>query len=106
MQDRVAIDIDGHVAHVRLVRSDKMNALDNGMFDAMAAAGKQLADNPDIRAVVLSGEGRAFCAGLDMGNFAAMAGHAHGGDHVGIGKLETRTHGIANGPSCPWLTNG
>ena len=104
MQDRVAIDIDGHVAHVRLVRSDKMNALDNGMFDAMAAAGKQLADNPDIRAVVLSGEGRAFCAGLDMGNFAAMAGHSDGGDHVGIGKLESRTHGIANGPQyAAWM---
>lgn len=73
MSDRVTVTIEDHVADVRLTRADKMNALDNAMFDALIETGEQLKDQPGIRAVVLSGEGRAFCAGLDTGNFAQMA---------------------------------
>ncbi len=101
MDDRIAITVKDHVADVRLIRSDKMNALDNKMFEAIEAAGKQLAGDPDVRVVVLSGEGRAFCAGLDMGNFAAMASSTEDdGDQSekSANKLEPRTHGIANGP--------
>ena len=98
MQDRISITVNEGIADVRLVRSDKMNALDHRMFDAIEQAGEQLRADPGIRVVVLSGEGRAFCAGLDMGNFAAMAsGGGDGGEeHVASNKLETRTHGIAN----------
>jgi len=74
MKDRVDISVSEGVADVRLVRADKMNALDNGMFDALAQAGEQLAAMKQVRAIVLSGEGRAFCAGLDMANFAGMLG--------------------------------
>jgi len=70
---RVSTEIDGHVAHVTLTRPDKMNAVDPEMAEAIVAAGHTLAENPDIRAVVLSGEGRAFCAGLDVMSFAALA---------------------------------
>lgn len=70
MSERVRTDIDGHVAHVRMVRVDKMNALDAAMFDALIAAGDRLAANADIRAVVLSGDGRGFCSGLDLSNLA------------------------------------
>ena len=73
MSDRVQIDVDGGVAHVRMNRPDKMNALDGAMFSALAEAGASVAADPTIRAVVLSGEGRAFCAGLDFGSFQAMA---------------------------------
>lgn len=73
MSDRVTVTIDNYVADVRLTRADKMNALDNAMFDALIETGEELKERPDIRAVVLSGEGRAFCAGLDTGNFAQMA---------------------------------
>ncbi|MFL5296483.1 MAG: crotonase/enoyl-CoA hydratase family protein [Phenylobacterium sp.] len=73
MNDRVTVDIQGGVADVRLVRADKMNALDNAMFEALAETGEQLKGEAGVRAVVLSGEGRAFCAGLDMGNFQQMA---------------------------------
>jgi enoyl-CoA hydratase/carnithine racemase len=72
--DRVTIDIDGGVADVRLNRPDKRNALDGAMFDALFEAGEALAANPSVRAVVLSGEGQAFCAGLDFSSFQAMAG--------------------------------
>jgi enoyl-CoA hydratase/carnithine racemase len=102
LENRVIIDIQDHVAHVRLNRADKMNALDDAMFTALAAAGDQLKEDETVRAVVLSGEGRAFCAGLDMGSFASMAE----GKTVelakaasdGPGRLERRTHGLANRP--------
>ncbi|HLV73447.1 MAG TPA: crotonase/enoyl-CoA hydratase family protein [Vulgatibacteraceae bacterium] len=76
MTDRVTVQIDGGVADVRLNRPDKLNALDIAMFEALAETGESLAADPSVRAVVLSGEGRAFCAGLDFANFAAMAGDA------------------------------
>ncbi|MCW2667697.1 MAG: putative enoyl-CoA hydratase [Frankiales bacterium] len=74
MSDRVTISLgDDGVADVRLNRADKMNALDPAMFKGLADAGAQLTTMPGLRAVVLSGEGRAFCAGLDFGSFQAMA---------------------------------
>lgn len=77
MSDRVTIEVQGGVADVRLSRPDKLNALDGAMFQALADAGDQVAADPSIRAVVLSGEGRGFCAGLDLGSFAAMADPAN-----------------------------
>src|SRR4051812_5564328 len=63
--ERVLITVDRHVAHVRLNRPDKRNGLDLGMFEGLISAGEQLAANKAVRSVVLSGEGPAFCAGLD-----------------------------------------
>src|SRR6202171_835966 len=99
MDDRVTITISDGVADVRLVRADKMNALDAAMFDALVAASGRLAREKGVRAVVLSGEGRAFCAGLDMGRFAAMK--ENGGNGIAAGEkrdLSARTHGLANFP--------
>jgi len=78
MSDRVVWTVDAGVADVRLNRPEKMNALDPAMFEALIDAGEQLKHDPSVRAVVLSGEGRAFCAGLDFGSFQAMAGGAGG----------------------------
>ena len=71
--DRVVVTINDGIADVRLNRADKRNALDPAMFDAIARAGKDLVTDRDIRAVVLSGNGASFCAGLDFGSFQAMA---------------------------------
>lgn len=84
MPDLVTIDITNHIADVRLNRPDKMNALSWDMFEAITAAGKQLAQDRSIRAVVLSGEGRSFCAGMDLENFTSdqmddMFGPGRGG---------------------------
>jgi len=69
--DRVSITLDEDgVADVRLVRADKMNALDPEMFERIIEAGQALGRMKGLRAVVLSGEGRAFCAGLDLSNFS------------------------------------
>lgn len=72
MTDRVRITMTDGVADVQLARGDKMNAMDPAMFDALIAAGERLGADPALRAVVLSGEGRAFCAGLDMDSISAL----------------------------------
>lgn len=92
MNDRVSINIVDHVADVRLNRADKMNALDPAMFEGIIAAGEKLAEMNGVRAVVLSGEGRSFCAGLDMASMAGGGASANGG----IKSLTARTHGNAN----------
>lgn len=73
MADRVTCSVDGGVADVRLNRPDKMNALDAEMFAALVEVGEALSADRSVRAIVLSGEGRGFCAGLDLGSFQAMA---------------------------------
>ena len=70
---RVRIHRDGGIAHVQLTRPDKRNALDDAMFQAIAQAGEQLKHDAGVRAVVLSGEGLSFCAGLDFGGFQSMS---------------------------------
>lgn len=86
---RVNITIDAGIADVRLARSDKLNALDKPMFDAIVDAIAQLGDTSGLRAVVLSGEGRGFCAGLDMASMAS------GGSNI---DLHARGYGLANQP--------
>src|SRR5271167_3432937 len=94
MEQRVSVNIQNGVADVCMVRADKMNALDDAMFAALVDTGERLKEEKGVRAVVLSGEGRAFCAGLDMGNFAKMAsGERRGGS--GLVDLP-RTKGGAN----------
>jgi enoyl-CoA hydratase/carnithine racemase len=69
------------------------------MFEELVATCERLAGEKGLRAVVLSGEGRAFCAGLDMGRFAAM--NENGGNGIAGGErrdLAERTHGLANFP--------
>lgn len=71
---RVTVSIESGVADVRLNRPEKLNALDPAMFEAIVAAAERVGADPSVRAVVLSGEGRGFCAGLDFSSFQAMAG--------------------------------
>ena len=85
---RVRIDRDGGIAHVQLTRPDKRNALDDAMFQAIAQAGEQLKHDAGVRAVVLSGEGLSFCAGLDFGGFQSMSERgADTASESGIGAM-------------------
>jgi enoyl-CoA hydratase/carnithine racemase len=86
-EQRVSIEMHEGVAQVRLTRGDKMNALDPAMIAGIIDAIGQLEAMAGLRAVVLSGEGRAFCAGLDMASMASV------GSGVDIGA---RTHGPCN----------
>ncbi len=76
--EHLKITVSDHVADVRLDRPDKLNAMNGALCTSLIEAGAALAADRSVRAVVLSGEGRGFCAGLDMENFAAMAGGATG----------------------------
>jgi enoyl-CoA hydratase/carnithine racemase len=85
MSERVTINQANGIADVRMNRGDKRNALDGAMFAALAEAGESLKSAPGLRAVVLSGEGPSFCAGLDFSSFQSMAdgGGAGGGESTG-----------------------
>ena len=88
--DRVAIELsENGVAQVRLTRGDKMNALDPEMFERIIEAGHVLHSLEGLRVVVLSGEGRAFCAGLDTSNFSRPPSPDEPG-------LTERTYGNSN----------
>ena len=87
MTDRLSVMIEGGVADVRLDRPDKLNALDPAMFAGIAEVAARLTDDTAVRAVVLSGAGRGFCAGLDMASMATVGGS---------GDIVARTHGRSN----------
>ncbi|WP_211343448.1 crotonase/enoyl-CoA hydratase family protein [Lampropedia puyangensis] len=96
-KDRVSVCLaPTGVATVTLRRADKMNTLDGAMFQGLMDAGAWLRDAAGLRAVVLAGEGKAFCAGLDMANFEGIL-HGQGVDPV-LGRLAQRRFGPANLP--------
>jgi len=88
------------VVELQLSRADKMNALDPAMFDALIEAGEALREDKAARAAVISGRGKAFCAGLDMASFERMQQQDAGAGVLGEGAagadLVVRTHGISN----------
>ena len=94
MTDRVTVKVSDGVADVRLARPEKLNALDTAMFEALARTGAELAADPAVRAVVLSGEGRGFCAGLDFSGFESMAGARGGSGGAPAGGSESDGGGV------------
>ncbi len=87
MSERVTISVENHIADVRFNRPDKMNALDPEQIDAIIDATDKLAEMKDVRAIVLSGNGKGFCAGLDMSSFTSSGTTS---------SLTDRSHGNAN----------
>lgn len=96
MKDRVSITmLEGGIADVRLIRTDKMNALDPAMWSGISEAIDVLKSTAGLRVVVLSGEGRGFCAGLDL---SSLEGDREPGMSSTGGRLTDRTRGLANDP--------
>jgi enoyl-CoA hydratase/carnithine racemase len=93
MKDRIQLLIEDGIADLRLARPVKLNALDPAMFEAIADAGARLTRNASVRAVVLSGVGRGFCAGLDV---ERITGAIKGEPLLPFADLRKRTHGLAN----------
>ncbi|MEC7957174.1 MAG: crotonase/enoyl-CoA hydratase family protein [Pseudomonadota bacterium] len=108
MQEQlVTIDINDGVADVRLNRPEKYNALSQSMFKAIIDAGEQLRDDKSLRAVVLSGNGRGFCAGLDMDSFAKMgdsdkAATQGGSETKSLLDTDGRVENFAQRPALVW----
>ena len=103
MTDLVTIDVQDHIADVRLNRAEKYNALSPDRFAAIIEAGEKLAEARDVRAVVLSGNGRGFCAGLDMTSMQGL-GSGGGGSSSGGGLLQRddRPENFAQRPAMVW----
>ncbi len=90
VSERVGFELqaDG-VGLLRLTRGDKLNALDPQMFADIIAAGHALHGLAGLRCLVLTGEGRAFCAGIDLASLDMLVG-------PDAPDLTERTHGNAN----------
>src|SRR5882757_6254127 len=98
-EDRVRVEIDAAgVATVTMVRADKHNALDQAMFEGLMQAAEQLAANAAVRAVVLHGEGKSFCSGLDIASF--MTGQ--GGTDVLLVRDDDRLANFAQRVAYDW----
>lgn len=72
------VTIKDGVAHVAMNRPEKLNAMNGTFFSEVGKAFKALDANPDVRAVVLSGNGKHFTAGLDLKESASVLGGAEG----------------------------
>lgn len=109
---------DGHVAHVELNRPDRMNAISTTLTSDLHAVLADLNRDPEVRAIILSGRGRAFCAGDDLKEFDlqtedhfATVAHIEGiqritedlmfSDKFVVGAV----HGYAVGGGFEWLLN-
>ncbi len=92
---RVTWTIDAGVADVRLNRPEKLNAVDAAMFGALGEAGDAIGADRSVRAVVISGAGRAFCAGIDLGALSQLSDH--GGVSLGAALTERPAGRLTNG---------
>ncbi|MEA2452925.1 MAG: hypothetical protein QOG04_1635 [Actinomycetota bacterium] len=70
----VDVSFNMHRADLALKRPDVLNAMDWDLFDALAAGADEIAAADDIRVVVVSGEGRSFCSGIDTSTFGDLTG--------------------------------
>lgn len=103
----VTIDMVDGVADVRLNRPEKYNALSPAMFQAIIAAGEELSANKSLRAVVLSGNGPGFCAGLDMATMGGLGDGGGGSDESGSSEesllaRDERPENFAQRPAMVW----
>lgn len=85
MTDHIRIENDGGVLSLTMARPDKKNALTNAMYGALADAIEGAETDPNVRVVLIRGEGDMFTAGNDVGEFAAIAAGSgpRGERHVG-----------------------
>jgi enoyl-CoA hydratase len=73
MSDAVLIEEDGPVRILTMNRPEALNAFDGELHHALPDALHEVSDDPKVRAVVLTGAGRAFSAGGNIDNFTAFA---------------------------------
>jgi len=72
MSEYVSVEIAGPIARIVLRRADKLNALDRAMIVALANAAETIETARDVRVAIISGEGKAFCAGGDIAAWSAL----------------------------------
>lgn len=93
MSDVVKVEVADRVATVSLNRPDKLNAVSQEVFVGLEEAGNQVAEDPEVRAVLIRGEGRSFCAGLDLSSLQGLGGGGNGASGNG---------GVTRDPQAGW----
>jgi enoyl-CoA hydratase/carnithine racemase len=85
------VEKEGHVATLTLNRPERMNAISGPMLEALSEALVDCDRDPEIRAIVVTGAGRAFCAGLDLQDAASGTGIGSQGGAALPANLDLRT---------------
>lgn len=84
------IERDGHVARLIMARGDKANAMSTDFWEDLPRLTRSLAADPEVRVIVLMGEGRHFSAGMDLSAFAGIADMTN--DEPGRAAMALREH--------------
>jgi enoyl-CoA hydratase/carnithine racemase len=94
--ETIEFSVDGHVGWLRLNRPDKLNSFTIKMWQEMRALGKELRDDPNLRALVVVGNGRAFSSGIDTSVFTGGGAEdgITGGEDVGTRHADPQVDGI------------
>jgi len=86
MTDELLYEVTGHVGVIRFNRPDRMNTITPRMLSGLSERLLEADQDPDVRVIILTGNGRAWCAGLDVA--AAASGDGIGGDTSNMGGGE------------------
>jgi len=93
--ETVELTRDGRVGWLRLNRPDKLNSFTIKMWQELRALGKEVRDDPDLRALVVIGNGRAFSSGIDTSVFTSGSSDSiEGGDDIGSRHADPTVDGI------------
>lgn len=84
-EGRIAVSTEGQIAILTVRRPEKLNAFDLDMLRSLAEACDAVEANATLRAVILTGEGKAFSAGGDLKTWGAMAANEFGHEWVRFG---------------------
>lgn len=88
---QVLVEREGHLATVTLNRPDRLNTISVPMLRHLSSALLELDADKDVRVIVLTGAGRAFCAGLDLQDAVGGSGIGGGGGGGGGAELDLRS---------------
>ena len=91
--DSLLLDIEQHVATITLNRPDKRNAFNDDVIQELTDVFQFCAEQDEVRVVVLTANGKAFCAGADLNWMRAMADYSHD---------ENLADAVQNPPSLPF----
>jgi len=103
MMETISLEIVEHIADIRLNRPEKRNAINLELMLSLITAAKQLKANKQLRAIVLSGNGEAFCAGMDFGIFTDMLSGEITADSTAEGFEDLGEQGANQGQQMGWL---
>ena len=100
--DPVIYSVEDSVAWLRLNRPDQMNAMTNGLMQGISAGVLKVCEDPSIRALVITGQGRGFCAGADLNQVADGTSPAeNAGNPLADTNVDYFNKALADLQNCP-----